>query len=156
MSALRFVLATPAHANGIFEITTSVSFDRKSADRNRGWLIYPGTPEWWAETLASPTHSHVALDGETVVGFVYALTEPDSFLKIDRIAVASSHGRRGIAQQLLDAAIAASGATRMFALIMHKPEVNQSSLMFFRDRNGFRLVGEVSDPPYVLGRYERP
>lgn len=159
MSELQFVPAGPEHAGAIYKIACSVRFQPEHADEMRGFLVLPASPRWWAQALAEPTASHVALDHGRVVGFIYAVTEAEK-LRIDRIAVHASHTRRGVAQGLLDAARAAARGRPSYALIMHAPVRNRASIEFFGRRNGFRLrredrtLGVTAQPNFVWGRYE--
>ena len=160
MAATLIAPATPRHATGIYELAAAVRYTYSDADENRGFLVLPGSPDWWAEALSKPNASRVAMRDGRVVGFVYAPHEADGdVLKIDRIAVHPRFARRGIAQKLLDAASAAVSAGRTYAYVMHGPKRNRASEKFFRDRNGFELVEETSeagiDGEFVWGRYER-
>jgi len=166
MSTIGIVPAGSRHAAGIHGVARAVRFDRSDLDPERGFLVLPETPTWWARTLARSRHSFVATDGDRVVGFVYAyVDEVHDELKIDRIAVLPQEARRGIAQQLLDAALASSPTPRSSALILHRPVRNRASISFFRDRNGYRLADtlEADDAApgldresFVWGVYARP
>ena len=128
MSSIQVGPAGPEHAGAFYEIASSVRFCPEHADEMRGFLVLPASPGWWAQALAEPTASHVALERGKVVGFVYALVEAGE-LRIDRIAVRASHTRRGVAQQLLDAAHAAAAGRTSYALIMHAPLCNRASAL---------------------------
>ena len=159
MSGLQIAPAGPEHAGAFYEIASSVRFQPEHADEMRGFLVLPASSNWWVQALTEPTASQVALEHGKVVGFVYALVEADH-LRIDRIAVRASHLRRGIAQQLLDAARAAAAGRPSYALIMHAPRCNRASISFFESRNRYglkreiRTLGVTSQPAFVWGRYE--
>lgn len=159
MSGIQIAPAGPEHAGAFYEIAASVRFQPEHADEMRGFLVLPASSNWWVQALTEPTASHVALEHERVVGFIYALTEAGE-LRIDRIAVRASHTRRGVAQGLLDAALAAARGRPSYALIMHAPVRNRASIEFFGRRNGYRLrredrtLGGTPQPKFVWGRYE--
>ena len=162
--------ALPLH--GAAAVAESVRFHAASARSTDGYLVHIATPEEYARRFAASAYSVVAVDDGAVVGFLRAvggheaelapeyaeLTAPqslDGYLLIDQIGLLPAYKGQGLAQQMLDAVIARSHAGRLGAVIMHSPVRNARSLGFFTGRNGFSLVRELSEPPYVWGYYEK-
>lgn len=164
--------AHPSHGAGAATVAQTVRFQPDSARSTDGYLVHIATPEEYARRFAASAYSVVAVNDGAVVGFLRAvggeeaelaphyaeLTAPhslDGYLLIDQIGLLPAYKGRGLAQQMLDAVIARSGARRLGAVIMHGPVRNARSLGFFTGRNGFSLVREFSEPPYDWGYYEK-
>jgi ribosomal protein S18 acetylase RimI-like enzyme len=114
----------------------------------------------------------VAVEEGRVVGFLRALGSGEAdwsvehgamagglplegYVLIDQIGVLPAYQGLGLAQKMLDAVAGRSGAARMGAMILHAPLRNARSLGFFTGRNGFVLVREAAEPPFVWGYYEK-
>jgi ribosomal protein S18 acetylase RimI-like enzyme len=164
--------ASPEHGAGASAVAEAVRFHPDSARSADGYLVHIATPEEYSRRFAASAYSVVAVDDDAVVGFLRAvgsdeaeldphyaeLTAPqtlDGYLLVDQIGLLPAYKGRGLAQQMLDAVIARSGARRLGAVIMHGPVRNARSLGFFTGRNGFSLVREFSEPPYDWGYYEK-
>jgi predicted GNAT superfamily acetyltransferase len=100
----------------------------------------------------------VAVDGDTVVGFVMILPPAtaydspnyrwfgqryDSFSYLDRVVVADSHQRRGIGRLLYDAVEAEAHARGRMALEVYAEPPNVGSLAFHAAR-GYVEVGQLA------------
>lgn len=164
--------ALPAHGPGAQAVAEAVRFTFSTARSADGYLVYIPGPEEYARRFAADSHSVVALDGDRVVGFLRAIPglhpelDPasvqlaahlplDGFVLIEQIGLLPAYKGRGLAQAMLDAVIASSGANRLGAVIMHGPVRNARSLGFFTGRNGFSLVHELADPDFEWGYYEK-
>jgi ribosomal protein S18 acetylase RimI-like enzyme len=164
--------ASPLHGPGAAAVAESVRFHLDSARSTEGYLLHVVSAEEYARRFAASAYSVVAVDEGEVVGFLRAvggeeaelspqyaeLTAPlplTGYLLIDQIGLLPAYKGKGLAQQMLDAVIARSGASRLGAVIMHGPVRNARSLGFFTGRNGFSLVRELSEPPFEWGYYEK-
>jgi len=90
-------------------------------------------------------------------GYARAMAEagPDSVL-LDQIAVSPAHRKLGVATRLYDAFAAACGPRPVVLDILHAPVANLSSLRFFRDQRGYRLLRESASSGFVYGLYLAP
>ncbi len=166
------VPATALHGSGAAAVGEVVRFQAKSAQPADGYLVFVGTSEEYARRFGASAYSVVAVDDGRVVGFLRAVggeeedLTPESanlanhlplpgYVLIDQIGLLPEYKGHGLAQAMLDAVVTQSGATRMGAVIMHGPVRNARSLGFFTGRNGFSLVRELTDPPFVWGYYEK-
>jgi ribosomal protein S18 acetylase RimI-like enzyme len=169
---ISIVPATGLHGPGAAAVAEAVRFDPASARSSEGYLVHIATGEEYSRRFAASAYSVVAVEDGAVVGFLRAvggeeaeLTEESAelaahlplpgFLLVDQIGLRPGYKGQGLAQRMLDAVVARSGATRIGAMIMHGPVRNARSLGFFTGRNGFSLVREIPDPPFVWGYYEK-
>ena len=160
------------HGAGVAAVAEAVRFCPETARSADGYLVYVASAEEYARRLAESAYSVVAVDDGRVVGFLRAVgsEEPGwsaeyaevaghlplaGYVLIDQIGVLPEYKGQGVAQAMFDAVVARSGVRRLGAMIMHGPVRNARSLGFFTGRNGFSLVGEVVEAPYVWGYYER-
>lgn len=160
-------------AEAIAAIAESVRFgDPAAANPDRGYLVNVLTAEEYRDWIAMARWSVVALDGDTVVGFLLASDGEDlagsqdpgaalaarqgteGLVFVDQIGVADAGRGQGVAQRMLDAIKDGALPRRMAATIMHGPVRNQRSITFFENRNGFRLMTEAEKAGYVWGVYE--
>lgn len=166
------VPATALHGPGAALVAESVRFAPSSARSADGYLVHIGTAEEYAQRFAASAYSVVAIDDGVVVGFLRAVGGEEAdlsaesaelashlplegYVHIDQIGLLPGYKGKGLAQAMLQAVIARSGAGRLGAVIMHAPVRNSRSLGFFTGSNGFSLILEFSDPPFVWGYYEK-
>jgi GNAT superfamily N-acetyltransferase len=84
--------------------------------------------------------------------YAFAQADPDCVL-LDQIAVSPSHRKLGVAARLYDAFAAACGSRPVVLDIAHAPVANLSSLRFFRDKRGYRLLREFPSGGLLYGVY---
>ncbi|HEX2164214.1 MAG TPA: GNAT family N-acetyltransferase [Thermoanaerobaculia bacterium] len=95
-----------------------------------------------AEVLADPRHHLVvALDGETVVGFVSAVhyvhpDDPRPELWVNEVAVAASHRRRGIGRRMIEAALGLAGRLGCSEAWVLADRSNQAAHRLYRSAGG--------------------
>jgi GNAT superfamily N-acetyltransferase len=166
--------ALPAHGELFALLSKSVAYRPGLADGAEGYLVFQGSPAEYAAKLALCPDSVIAFDEEQQpAGFLLAARGPvlaalhaeplshmlrhpaDGYLLIDQIAVAPHARARGLAQQLLDAAIRSACPRTAGASIMHGPVRNLRSLRFFTEKNGFRLSHSYREKDFEWGHYER-
>ncbi len=169
---LTILPATALHGPGAAAVAEAVRFQPESARSADGYLVYIATAEEYSRRFASSAYSVVAVEDGVVVGFLRAVGgeegefTPESaelashlplegYVLVDQIGLRPDYKGKGLAQAMLDAVVARSRAQRLGAVIMHGPVRNARSLGFFTGRNGFSLVRELSDPPFVWGYYEK-
>lgn len=160
------------HGAGVAAVAEAVRFRPETARPADGYLVYVASPEEYARRMAGSAYSVVAVDGGRVVGFLRAVGSGEAdwsaehaamagglplegYVLIDQIGVLPAYQGLGLAQRMLDAVVGRSGALRLGAMILHAPLRNARSLGFFTGRNGFALVREVAEPPFVWGYYEK-
>lgn len=96
----------------------------------------------WNETDPASTH-FVAFDGETLVGYVRLIDEQGGG-HVRQVAVVPSHRRRGIAHDLVTAAIARADALHLpFAFL----NARRNAVALY-ERLGFHVTGD----PFRMGR----
>lgn len=100
----------------------------------------------WNEMDPASTH-FVALDGDRLVGYVRLICEQGGG-HVRQVAVAPSHRRRGIAQDLVTAAIARAAESRLPFVFLNA----RSGAVGLYGRLGFRITSE----PYRMGRTYLP
>jgi ribosomal protein S18 acetylase RimI-like enzyme len=166
------VPALALHGPGAAAVAEAVRFQPESARSADGYLVHIASAEEYSRRFAASAYSVVAVADGRVVGILRAvggeeeeLTPEsaslaahlplDGYVLVDQIGLLPAYKGQGLAQAMLDAVIARSGANRLGAVIMHGPVSNARSLGFFTGRNGFSLVRELSDPPFVWGYYEK-
>jgi GNAT superfamily N-acetyltransferase len=169
--------ALPRDAAAIHHIAETVRFRPASARSEDGYLVHVRSVEEYATLLAQSGHCFVYESDADVHGFLIALrgdwlarsgscTDDAStammlregsagLLLIDQIGLLPLAAGKGVAQQLLAAALASGTFHRATAAIMHQPVRNARSIGFFHGRQGFALLGESAEPPYVWGIYEK-
>lgn len=156
MSGYRIRPAVAADAVAFSALSRAVAYRPETADGGAGFLVFQGTPEEYTEKILANPHTMCAesASGE-VEAYLLAVLEPDNYLLVDQICVSAAARGAGLAQQMLDAAIASARPAVAGALIMHEPVRNVRSLRFFTVRNCFELKREVEDGKFVWGCYER-
>ena len=119
----------PAHLPGVLRLCEA-----------EGWPSLPSDPFRAARTLTAPgAVTVVAVRDGDVVGFAFALVDAggiDAYLST--MAVDSEHRRQGIANALVTAIFATSGASRLDLLAEPGSEVFYESWPH-RDFRGFRI-----------------
>ncbi|MFI5708623.1 GNAT family N-acetyltransferase [Kribbella sp. NPDC051620] len=79
-----------------------------------GWPTLPADPERAHAVLTAPgVTSVVALDGELVIGFAYALSDGHLAAYLSMMAVHERYRRKGIGRELVEYAFPLTGAQRM-------------------------------------------
>ncbi|MFO0503920.1 MAG: GNAT family N-acetyltransferase, partial [Acidobacteriota bacterium] len=153
-------------------VAVAVRFRRETAGGCEGYLVFVASAAESARRLGGSAYSVVAVEEGRVVGFLRALGSGEAdwsvehgamagglplegYVLIDQIGVLPAYQGLGLAQKMLDAVAGRSGAARMGAMILHAPLRNARSLGFFTGRNGFVLVREAAEPPFVWGYYEK-
>jgi ribosomal protein S18 acetylase RimI-like enzyme len=85
--------------------------------RAEGWPSLPADPARAARILTNPgVTTSVAVEGPTVVGFAYVLSDGAVAAYLASMAVAADHRRRGVGTRLIQDAFARCGAERLDTL----------------------------------------
>ncbi len=167
--------ATSADGPNIHALTASVHPARvpDELDGRRGFLMSLHAAETYSSRAALSDLCFVADAGNDLAGFLtaypsslcaswyppdsgysYAIAHagPDCVL-LDQIAVSPSHRKLGVATRLYAAFAAACGPRPVVLDIAHAPVANLSSLRFFRDQRGYRILREFPSAGFVYGVY---
>lgn len=172
--------ARPGDESQIAEVACAVkiSLAEGTEESDRGFLVWPQSPETYRERLDLSEHFLVARAEDKVVGFLMAYSRPvlqelqrgmtyeDNILSfalsrggqdiifIDQIAVVPTAARRGVASRMLDHLGRGAPNAHLIAGIIHKPVRNTASIRFFQT-HGSGFVCEVEQGEWTLGMYER-
>ena len=160
-------------AAALAAVAESVRYRDGDADPSRGYLVFVGTPEEYAERLEGSDTSYVAeLDGKVIAFLLTSYSSEDTAtqmeaeevegrifgegaLLIDQIGVSPEARGQGAAAMLYAQMVKELKPTRMTACIMHWPLKNSRSIRFFTGRCGFRCIGEYHEGNgFLWGIYE--
>jgi GNAT superfamily N-acetyltransferase len=156
MSGYRVLKAMPEDGEAFSRISQSLAYVAGEADGRRGYLVYQGTAEEYAERIAASPGSVIVYDGGGLAaGYLLTALEAPGVVVVDQIAVAPSAAGAGLAQMLLDAAVALTTPRVVLASIMQEPVRNLRSIRFFTEKNGFSLQTTYSENGFVWGLYGR-
>jgi ribosomal protein S18 acetylase RimI-like enzyme len=156
MNGYRVVEAVPEDGKEFCRISRSVAYVPGAADGRRGFLVFQGTAEEYAERIAGSPGSVIAYDAAGVpAGFLLTAREEPGGVLVDQIGVAPAAAGAGVAQMLLDMAVALTRPRVMRASILQEPVRNLRSIRFFSEKNGFRLQRTYREDGFVWGIYER-
>ncbi len=170
------MIIRPARAEDAAQINAiaeSVRFQAATADPDRGYLVYVGTPADYAARIAANPGNLVAEVDGSVAGFLFFTQSAENTAThagqrevmdllfgeqatlIDQIGVHPDARGQGIAPALFAALLAGVKPSRLTAAIMHGPMRNERSIGFFAGRNQFRCIGEYHEGDgFLWGIYE--
>jgi ribosomal protein S18 acetylase RimI-like enzyme len=150
------------------------SKDKEDLEKH-GFLFYKKTPQEYLRFIKSPCELLLAKDEGFIVGFILGYPfkimkefEPklkhipakfydstDNTIYISRLAVYPEYQKSGVGQQLYEELVKRTKATHKTTLICHGPIKNNASTHFFQVKNGFKNIGEFTNPEIKVGMYEQ-